>query len=98
MQPARGALLIAMDLIPELRDLPLAVGKSPERQPPSVEAIFKARVMVADALGVNARSADERHYAGEWRHNMVGAVQKKCNCLDKVLPAWLKRGSPMGIL
>ena len=47
MQPVKEALLKAMAHGVELRDLPLAVWKSPARSPPSEEAVSKARAVVA---------------------------------------------------
>ena len=81
MQPVRQALLSAIAKCPDLQDLPLAVGKSPIRQPPAEASIALARDMVAEALAVKAKSANSWHTAGKWRYNLVADVQKRCMTL-----------------
>ena len=52
MKPVRTALLRAYHQIPDLQQLPLAVGEHAVRDPPKCESIDAARIAVADALGI----------------------------------------------
>ena len=97
MKPVREALLQAYAEDVELQQLPLAMGKNPKRQPPSENAIDKARALVAKALKVPAKEAALEYMAGKWRYKLIGAVQRMCDDPDTVLDKWLKEGAPMGI-
>ena len=98
MAEVRRALLQVCEDIPELRDLPLAVGDNPDVPPPSDDAIKEARRRVGVALGIPACDVDAHHSAGKWRYNIVKAIQARCGDPDSPLVEWLKTGSPMGIL
>ena len=97
MIPIRRALQQAVETIPELQNLPDAIGEHAIRQPPSAEAVLKARALVAKALGLSPAEADQHHPAGKWRHRLVEWVQANCHDLDVQLAKWLRDGFPIGI-
>ena len=98
MKPVRTALLRAYHQIPDLQQLPLAVGEHAVRDPPKCESIDAARIAVADALGICREKRNLRHPAGKWRYMIVQAIQKASGDPDVYLGPWLKDGAPQGIV
>ena len=98
MAPLRRVLGLATPTNEELQDLPLACGEKPSKPPPSLAAIAWARELASKELGLTREEGEAHHAAGKWRHRIVGAVQRRCDCPDTVLETWLgPRGAPMGI-
>ena len=79
MQKVRAALLEAYIKYDDLKNLPLAVGAKPAREPPGEEAIDQARKLVAQALGVPMEERNIKHPAGKWRARLVQAVHVHSN-------------------
>ena len=84
MIPIRRALALAIATNEELQDLPLAIGENPIKQPPSPAAIARARSLVSSKLGLTREQGESHHAAGKWRHMIVGAVQRSCDCRHTV--------------
>ena len=98
MIPIRRALTLAIENDRELRDLPLAIGENTVKPPLALAAIAGARSLVGRKLGLTREQGEAHHEADKWRHMIVGAVQRSCDCPDKPLEAWLgPEGAPMGI-
>jgi hypothetical protein len=97
MEPVRDALLKAINLEPNLRNLASACGDSPSRQPPSLDSVRKARASVAQALGLSREDAEVCHPASPWKARLVGKIQDLAKDPDKALRSWLEHGAPMGL-
>ena len=94
MIPIRRALKLAIENDKELRDHPLPIGENPVEPPPSRAAIAGARSLVCRKLGLTREQGEAHHEAGKWRHMIVGAVQRSCDCPDKPLQSLARtRGS-----
>ena len=73
------------------------VGEAPARQPPTELEMAGLRAKVANALGLSAKTAEQRHPAAPWRFQLVAAIQDACGDPDTALRGWLEHGAPMGI-
>ena len=89
MVPIRRVLTLAIATNKELRGLPLAIGENPFKAPSLQAAIAWARGLVSRKLGLTRDQDQSLHAAGKWRHMIVGAVQRSCDCPDKELETWL---------
>ena len=58
----------------------------------------ESKAMRRETLGLFCEAGEAKRSAGQLRHNIVGAVQQKCNYPDAVLPGWLDEDAAMGII
>ena len=74
MKPVPKVLLQAIAEDPELRQLPLAVGKGPKRSPPIEAVVARARARVAKPSKTSTDEAEAKHTIGKWMDDLASWV------------------------
>ena len=90
------ALLAARQADASLRDLHLAGGPAPLRQPPSPTSVTEARRRAAAALGLTASEAEASHPASPWKFEFFRGLATLMQDPDRSISDWLHHGPPHG--
>ena len=97
MGRVREVLTEARKKDPSLADLTALCGESPQRSPPSEQALLDIRSDLANVLGVATDEMDQHHAASSWRWGLVHGVQSEAQDPDDHITEWLRHGAPMGL-
>ena len=82
---------------PTLQRLSRAGGPSPDRPPPTEEAVAAVRRDVAGGLGILPAEAERSHPAAPWKHELFRALGALVRDPDEEVAEWLTHGAPMGL-